>query len=69
MRHLSCGDDMDYEEIIAQVAKKRTDAYPFNAESFLKWARKQYPSLTEREHKLIAAGIYHWFYGSGGLGK
>ena len=56
----------DYDAILAQVRKKsneRVDAYPFNAESFLNWARKQYPALTEREHKLIAGGIYRWFYG------
>lgn len=54
----------DYEAILAQVKKKRVDAYPFNVESFLTWARKQYPGLTDHECKLIASGIYRWFYGS-----
>lgn len=64
---MSVNEQTEYDALIARIAKKvkdeRVDAYPFNAESFLTWARKQYPNLTEREHKLIAGGIYRWFYG------
>lgn len=57
----------EYEAIIKQIAKKRVDAYPFNTESFLKFAREHYPKSTDREHKLIASAIYRWFYGGSGL--
>lgn len=37
--------------------------WPFDMRSFLIFVRKTYPTLTDKEHKLMARAIYAWFYG------